>query len=518
MNHGILLGCLQADPGWQGAGKDTDWISLKRSAGSHKIASFMRKEGWDIEVIDYWLAFTDEEFHSLIKSRVTNDTKFIGISVTFGFRGDTLKRAQDNLTWLKQNYPDVMIVAGSKSISDTVALPCDYYVTGYGEFGLQHLLNGTAKITEFMGKQVINSDKDHPCFPQKDLVTRYEERDYIQPTDTLTLELSRGCKFKCKFCSYNAIGLKGDIDRDMSTLYEELKENYEKWGVTDYHVADETTNDNTEKLRLAAEAVKKLPFKPNMTGFVRADLLIAREQDKEYLAQMGYWGHYYGIETFNQKAGQVIGKGMNREKHNQGLIDIHDYFWKECGKYRSTTSLIIGLPYETEESFLQGLDWHKENFPKENLMINVLFINKFAEHLGDLFSQSDFDRTWSDGKHFHEKLITDEEVGATPEAFPEGGLRHWMWHSYKRNAALPWSHDTMNWWTAHLLKRDIYLSDKLYMRDRGPMNWDLYNFTTPGTYTWDNVLDMTYDNYDQERLEKDTKLHIQKYKNFKLNV
>ena len=49
MNHGILLGCLQADPGWQGAGKDTDWISLKRSAGSHKIASFMRKEGWDID-------------------------------------------------------------------------------------------------------------------------------------------------------------------------------------------------------------------------------------------------------------------------------------------------------------------------------------------------------------------------------------------------------------------------------------------------------------------------------------
>ena len=61
MNHGMILGCLQAHPGWQGQGKDNNWISLKRSAGSHKIASFMRKEGWDIEVIDYWLAFTEEE-------------------------------------------------------------------------------------------------------------------------------------------------------------------------------------------------------------------------------------------------------------------------------------------------------------------------------------------------------------------------------------------------------------------------------------------------------------------------
>ena len=64
MNHGMILGCLQAHPGWQGQGKDNNWISLKRSAGSHKIASFMRKEGWDIEVIDYCLAFTEEEFQT----------------------------------------------------------------------------------------------------------------------------------------------------------------------------------------------------------------------------------------------------------------------------------------------------------------------------------------------------------------------------------------------------------------------------------------------------------------------
>ena len=53
MNHGMILGCLQAHPGWQGQGKDNNWISLKRSAGSHKIASFMRKEGWDIDCLLY---------------------------------------------------------------------------------------------------------------------------------------------------------------------------------------------------------------------------------------------------------------------------------------------------------------------------------------------------------------------------------------------------------------------------------------------------------------------------------
>ena len=521
MNHGIILGCLQADGCSQGElvpDRACPDINLKRSGGAHKIATFLRKNDWDIEVLDYWLAFTTDEFKQFIHSRVTADTKFIGASVTFGYRGKYLKRAQDHLTWVKEAYPDVMIIGGSKSLIDTMNLPCDYYVAGYGEFGLYHLLNGTAVISDFMGKKYVNADKDHPCFPQKDLVVRYEDRDFIQPTDNLTLELSRGCKFKCKFCSYNAIGLKGDIDRDMESLYTELKENYEKWGVTSYHCADETVNDKTEKLKKAAEAIKKLPFKPNLTGFTRADLLISREDDKHYMAEMGFWAHYYGIETYNQKAGSVIGKGMNRDKMKQGLLDIRDYFWKEVGRYRSSTSVIVGLPYETRESFFEGLDWHKENFFTESILFFPLFLNKFHKHLemNGVASSSEFDRTWEEGNDFHDHTITDEEVGANPEAFPEGGLRQYLWGNYKQNSALPWSHDTFNWWTAHLALRDVYTGG--YMVNRGIMNWELFNFTAPGTYTWDEVLQLNIDNYDVKKLKEDHDLFIQNYKNAKLNI
>ena len=91
--RGIILGCLQQNPGWQGPRGSTnpDWINLKRSGGAHKIASYMRSEGWDIEVLDYWLAFTDEEFKEFARSRITNDTRFVGVSVTFGYTGNILK-------------------------------------------------------------------------------------------------------------------------------------------------------------------------------------------------------------------------------------------------------------------------------------------------------------------------------------------------------------------------------------------------------------------------------------------
>ena len=55
MNHGIILGCLQADSASQGSlvpDRTCPDINLKRSGGGHKIATFMRTKGWDIEVLD----------------------------------------------------------------------------------------------------------------------------------------------------------------------------------------------------------------------------------------------------------------------------------------------------------------------------------------------------------------------------------------------------------------------------------------------------------------------------------
>jgi len=50
------------------------------------------------------------------------------------------------------------------------------------------------------------------------------------------------------------------------------------------------------------------------------------------------------------------------------------------------------------------------------------------------------------------------------------------------------------------------------------MSWELFNFTVPGTYDWDSVLQINLDNYDAVKLKSDKDLFIQNYKNFKLNL
>jgi radical SAM superfamily enzyme YgiQ (UPF0313 family) len=145
------------------------------------------------------------------------------------------------------------------------------------------------------------------------------------------------------------LGVKGDYTRDAEDLREQLQLAHDQFGTTNYLVADETFNDSTEKITKFANAVEQLSFKPYFSGFIRPDLLVSRKQDREELLRMGFLGHYYGVETFNQVSAKAIGKGMNPERLKTGLVDLKNYFIENSdNKYRGSIGMIIGLPGETE--------------------------------------------------------------------------------------------------------------------------------------------------------------------------
>ena len=56
---------------------------------------------------------------------------------------------------------------------------------------------------------------------------RWNKNDCIQTGETLPLEISRGCIFKCKFCRYPYIGkTKNDFSKSIDNVVEELEYNY----------------------------------------------------------------------------------------------------------------------------------------------------------------------------------------------------------------------------------------------------------------------------------------------------
>ena len=358
---------------------------IERVGGAYRIATILRNHGWDIEVIDFFYHWNIDQLKNLIELRNANSKiMWVGFSATWiNYSSENVQKMLiDFLHYIKINHPDIKTIAGGQnpSIHFSFYDDIDYIIAGFGEIAIVEVLKyiyGNGKIKGIPRKKgwYVDANAFYQAWPIDDLTIDYEERDFVSPNETLSIEFSRGCKFACDFCNFPVLGVKEDTTRELSLLEKELKRNYDRFGVTNYQVADETFNDRDEKLVKIGNIVKKLDFEPNFNAFIRADILISRPQQMEMLANAGVWGHYYGIETFNHQTGKTVGKGMNPEKIKEGLLKIEDYFLNSIKKYRGTVSLIYGLPHETKDTILNALDWLCKNWNRQSVIAFPLNIN-----------------------------------------------------------------------------------------------------------------------------------------------
>jgi len=411
------------------------WTSVRRSPGGHRIATYLREQGYDVEVLDFWPAWTRIELLKFFHQRVREDTLIVGISGMFPIgalnsaskEGDSRKLYRDmvqTIAILKERYPQLKFVGGAQNLSAILDYKLDFYIYGFGEYAIVELFKyfkrefNTLKIIEknIDGRVIkaIDCKTDYPAAPMPDARVRYEDRDFIQPEEVLTIELARGCKFKCKFCQFPILGVKGDYSRSVDSLREEFLDNYERWGCTVYSVSDETVNDSPQKLAKCAEVIRSLPFQPHLTGYIRADLLVNKPDTWQDIWDMGLRSHYYGIESLHQPSGKIVGKGINVEKLKEGLIKVKDWFENKeegRGQYRATISLILGLPEETKETFLTGINWLQDNLPTHSFNACPLYMS--GTNLKDNISTpSVFDLTWEEEGVFSEYDVS----GIDPES------------------------------------------------------------------------------------------------------
>jgi radical SAM superfamily enzyme YgiQ (UPF0313 family) len=351
---------------------------FSRNSGAYRIAHVLRSNGWDIEVIDFFPHWSKQEIKLLLSKKINKNTKFIGFGTLFF-------NFLDFPFWffehIKKHYSEVVTIFGSQSSTNIESKNIDYSISGWAEISILKLLkylysNGDTPIFEYKNHtKHINSNNNYQAYPMQNLTVIYEDRDYIEPYESLTVEFSRGCKFKCKFCNFPVLGVKGDYTRSTEDFMHQLRDAYDRFGITKYIVADETFNDSNNKIIKFADAVETLSFKPHFSGFVRADLLTIHSSQREHMLRMNFVNHYYGIESFNHESAKVIGKGMCSEKLKNGLLSIKDYFTSNGDrKYRATLGFIIGLPFETEETLNNTSNWIKKYWKDQSINPYILEI------------------------------------------------------------------------------------------------------------------------------------------------
>jgi len=366
MNHGIIF-----------TGVNYFDVSRK-SGGATRIANFLQPHGWNVDIVDFFPFWSKLNLKEYLQNTVNNNTKFIGFSYTWLSQSNEFK---EKLKYIKLLYPTIKIILGGQT-PFSEDLGADYYIFGYGEEAMLKILNyefnnGTLPMyTKHFGGRYIDGIHNITSHNLKEYGNRYSKNDFLTPSDILTIELSRGCKFACKFCNYSFIGMKDDTSRSEESIYRELNENYQKWGIINYCIADDTLNDRNEKLIKLKNAVCRLDFVPNFTAYVRIDLLKSHPEHLELLSEANVWGHFYGIETFNRDAGKIIGKGMDSDIVKNLLLDTREYFQKHNKRYRGVASMIAGLPTESIDDMRESHKWLIDNWIDQCIVWHPLHIVK----------------------------------------------------------------------------------------------------------------------------------------------
>jgi radical SAM superfamily enzyme YgiQ (UPF0313 family) len=356
----------------------------ERGNGAHRIATYLRNHGIDVEVVDFAPYWQLERLKEFTKRNVTSKTLFFGVSTIFNYTNTTI----DNfLKWLKKEYPYIKTIAGGQNVLQTNLSNIDIWIDSYGEEAILAVAkslsgntpNGLIFSPEYFGtKKVIKALHSYPAVNLGDYSIIMEKRDHLEDWEWLFVELSRGCKFSCSFCNFPVLGVKGDVSRSSDNFEYEMKYNFDNFGINRYYIVDETLNDRVEKITKFADVTEKLNFKTLFGGYVRADLLGHQNMISE-LSRLNVIGQYYGIETFKKESGRVVGKGMCPEKIKSLILDTKQYFLKNNNLYRGTIGLIVGLPYETKEDCDSNMRWLDENWIDQALVPWALSVENFSK-------------------------------------------------------------------------------------------------------------------------------------------
>lgn len=360
-------------------------FSVGRLPGPYIIRDVFQNLGVQTEVIDMVQSWPEKWLHKWLDKKSKEKIDIICISTTFMENSYLIKLSGI----LNKYFPHALTVVGSGNPGVITNRFINYHIYSYGENAVEpmlrhHYFGEPLKFEQRGTTKFINALHDYPAWPKDDYSWYFKDLDCVDHRTVGTLEMSRGCRFKCSFCNFPLIGLKEDTSqKELNNQINALNKNYHHHGITQYFIADDTFNDRTEKIEKLAKIVEKLDFTPDFTAFMRLDLLWSKREQWDLLKPARLLSHHYGIETFNVEAAKTIGKGKQAEIGKETLLELQNYFATTNPKdaYIAFATFIIGLPYETKESILDTAKWLNENWTRGDYNFYNLEINSGSEVL-----------------------------------------------------------------------------------------------------------------------------------------
>ena len=471
---------------------------LSQNLGLGYLAAVLVRDGHAVSVIDALAQGIDcaqkiagryGEYYQIgvplrrIVEQIPPQTELVGITAPFTNNGPIVRNLAREI---KKSFPRVPIVLGGVYPSLTPqAARCseiDYYVIGEGELALRDLVNGRdpCQITG-----VYSSDPALPprasaevfqvldeipfpareMFPMQVYLGQYSPRR--RRSRTASLITSRGCPFRCRFCSIHAVTGFGWRARSAVNVLAEISLLIEKYNIE--HIEIEDDNFTLEKQRTMAivDGITRLNARGGNTvswslpNGVRVDTL-----DEALLRQIKNSNCVDLALAVESGDPHVLAK-MNKQLDLQKVLDVA----KICSRLGIPTSafFMVGYPSETEGGFRKSMAFVKQ---LQGAGVGRFYATVSRAYPGtELFEEckaAGFLEEITDRENiFLANLITRENSIETPDFTQQDVLRRM---SIFERATVPWF---LRWYHAfhYVIKKFIpdaviQIIKRLFVRDR----------------------------------------------------
>lgn len=333
-----------------------------RGSGAHHICEIARRHGVDATNIDYWMEWDRALLaNSLLEWFADQNDCWIALSGSID--GSSVDEFKTLVKMLKLRLPNLKVMLGGFRVPVGSADWVDVSFIGRSVNIFEKWLR-KEDISEFVFCKDPLTFKNNTGKILEDPVCPVPQAgDFWSPHETLTVEMALGCKFNCSFCGYDFRNNKKPVITAKDRLKESLVTAHSNFGITNFILADDTTNEVDSKLELLGDVVEELDFTPDFMGFVRLDIVGAKPHQIELMKRARMTTVFFGIESLNPNVTKMIRKGGKPENNFKTLEMFRDEF-PECFTYGN---FIIGLTGDSEKSI-----WYNaEKIVQENLLTSA---------------------------------------------------------------------------------------------------------------------------------------------------
>jgi len=232
----------------------------------------------------------------------------------------------------------------------------DNIIYGEGEILLENYLKGSFGNKKIIGIEDLKNIKGAPDYATLMVDVRNFPKSSFEGLETdrylwLSIFTSRGCPFRCAFCFENSFWRRFRT-KDINKVLDEFRELSAVFKNNKFYLSDSLANPVINEL---AACLKNSGEKYEYDTYIRvSEDCLNNERVKEW-AEGGLKRARIGIESASPRVLKLMDKRITADQAKKTLENFADN-----GIYTSTL-WIAGFPGETEENFLESIEFLRDN-------------------------------------------------------------------------------------------------------------------------------------------------------------